>query len=862
MSPTRWQQVEELFHAAEALPAGEARDRFLAGACGEDQSLRQQVDLLMAAAQTGVLEQAVGKAARNFRTPVAQSIHNYRIIGQLGEGGMGVVFEAEQQSPRRRVALKLIRSGRYAADRARRQFEREAEALGRLRHPSIATIYESGVAEDGQPYLAMELIDGAPLDRWLEQQPPLTSLRKADAAPHLQLFRAICEAVVYAHQQGIIHRDLKPSNIFILTPRSTSSASDAAVKILDFGLARFTDPDPAAPALTEAGLVQGSLPFMSPEQARGETDRIDTRTDIYSLGVILYWLLTQRHPYMEQPGGSIVDAIATICNAPPAPFRLHYRRFDADLETIAGKALEKDPARRYQSVSALLGDIDHYLADLPIVARPPSALYQLRKLIQRHRAGFAALMGLLALLLAFTIVTLIQSGRVRAERDRANQEASTAKQVSKFLVDLFLYANPATGKGKGELTARDLLTSGRARLDKDLQGQPELRARLLDNIGHAHNVLGPLPEAKRAFEDSLALRLKALGPDSVESAESWGGLNITFHNLGEFAKAVDAERHAVRILEKNHGPDHAKVAEALAQLAVSLGAQGSFAEAETVIRRVVEMDRQAGRLDTETGITHLQSLGGVLRMKEDFAAAIPVLREAAERMEKKAGELEIGPSLNELGIALNRSGQFVEAEKALRRTDAIVARAYGPENLNRASIKTNLAYSLVGQRRFAEAESVAREAMALHIKNGGANPRRADVHGVLTEILENEGRLPESVIEMRAAYDVAVKGFGPTHFRTALTGVRLGRQLAITGASKEGLSILEKNAALLVQGGHQGLLDGAIVNRLRGEALGAAGDPARARQALQRSLDTLGSRVGPDHPEAKKARAALAALKK
>ena len=195
----------------------------------------------------------------------------------------------------------------------------------------------------------MELIDGAPLDRWLDQQPALASLRKSDAAGRLQLFRATCEAVVYAHQQGIIHRDLKPSNIFILTPRSTSSASEAVVKILDFGLARSTDPDPAAPALTEAGLVQGSLPFMSPEQARGETDRIDTRTDIYSLGVILYWLLTQRHPYMEQPVGSIVDAIATICNAPPAPFRLHYRRFDADLETIAGKALEKDPARRYQT---------------------------------------------------------------------------------------------------------------------------------------------------------------------------------------------------------------------------------------------------------------------------------------------------------------------------------------------------------------------------------------------------------------------------------------------------------------------------------------------------------------------------------
>ena len=562
---------------------------------------------------------------------------------------------------------------------------------------------------------------------------------------------------------------------------------------------------------------------------------------------------------MERPG-ALVESIAIICNTPPAPFRQHYERFDADLETIARKALEKEPARRYQSVPALLADIDNYLADLPIVARPPSSVYQIRKLIQRHRAGFAALTGLLALLMAFTVVTVIQSGRVRAERDRANQEAATARHVSSFLVDLFRYANPATGKDKGELTARDLLRTGRERLDKELKTQPELRARLLDNIGHAHNVLGPLTDAQRAFEDSLAIRKQLYGLDSLEAAESWGGLNITFHNMGKFTEAIGAGRTALRILEKHHGPSSAPVSDALSQLAVSLAAQGSYAEAEPEIRRAVAIDRQLGRTATESGVSNLQSLGGVLRMKEDYAAAIPVLREAVEGMVKAAGESASAGALNELGIALNRNGQAAEAETVLRRCDAIVARVYGPSSMNRASIKTNLAYALAAQRRFAEAEAAANEAMEIHRVNGGTNPRRADVHGVLAEIHDAQHRFAEAAAQLRTAYDLSAKGFGPAHYRTALTGVRLGRALALAGAPREGLALLEKNASLLEQAGRTDTLDWAIAQRLRGEALKAAGDATRARQALERSLAMLEKRVRHDHPEASKARAALDAL--
>ena len=846
MDPARWQRIEELFHSAESLGALE-RDRFLTDACGGDHDLRQQVENLIASSQTGVLEEAVGRAAQAFRSAqTAESIDHYRIVGQLGEGGMGVVFEAEQQSPRRRVALKLIRSGRYAGERQRRQFEREAEALGRLRHSAIATIYESGVAEDGQPYLAMELVDGMPLDRWLAEKPALTALRKVDAAPRLQLFRSICEAVIYAHQNGIIHRDLKPSNIFI-----AAGTDPPAVKILDFGLARFTDPDPNAPTVTETGLVQGSLPYMSPEQARGETDRIDTRTDIYSLGVILYWLLTGRHPYLDDPGINYVNSIYAICSKPPAPFKQNFSRFDTDLETITRKAIEKDPDRRYQSVSAFVADIDNYLADLPIVARPPSAAYQIRKLVRRHRVAFAAIAGVLVLLIAFAAITVVQAQRIR-------REAETVRQVSDFLLDLFQNANPTT-QARGELKAREILAAGRERLDKNLQTEPEIRARLLDKIGAAFDTLSILPEAKRAFEDSIAIRDKTLGKDSLESAGSWVGLSAAYSNIGNFAKSIEAGRHALSIFEKHGRTSDPEALGLMSLLSVALASQGNFDEAEQLARRVVDSYRDSGRLNTHDGVDALEALGSVLRRKEDFAHAIPLLREAADRMEKLAGENEIGGALNELSIALNRSGQSAEAEKVQRRLITIASRVYGPDNLNLATVKTNLAIALYDQGRIAEAEAVAHDALAIHLKNGGQNPRLGDTKVTLADIYEREGKMAQALAEMRSAYELAAKGFGPSHFRTTVIGVRYGRQLAVSGQPAEGLAMMEKNAALFEQGGPNAL-DKAIVERIRGEAFTAAGDTRRARESLEKSLEILLQRMGPEHPETRRTRAAIAKL--
>jgi eukaryotic-like serine/threonine-protein kinase len=285
-------------------------------------------------------------------------IGGFRILGKLGEGGMGIVYEAEQQSPHRRVALKIVRGGHFVDDQYLRMFRRETETLARLTHPNIAALYEAGRTDDGQHFFTMELVLGETLAAWARQHLGGDQPSSAQIRERLRQFVTICEAVNYAHQRGVIHRDLKPSNIVI---------TDAGPKILDFGLARITDADVAgATMMSEVGVIHGTLSYMSPEQTRGDSRDIDLRTDVYSLGVVLYELLSGKLPYATR-GMSVVQAIRNICEEPPKPLDV-----DTDLSTILTKALEKEPDGRYQSAAALAEDVERYLANLSLPRATPA----------------------------------------------------------------------------------------------------------------------------------------------------------------------------------------------------------------------------------------------------------------------------------------------------------------------------------------------------------------------------------------------------------------------------------------------------------------------------------------------------------
>jgi WD40 repeat protein len=412
-------RIEELFDRAVDLELPQ-RAAFLDEQCGGDADLRAAVEELLelsskAEADDSLLRSPLAGSRPEepaLPAPPVQTIGRYHVLRVLGEGGMGTVYEAEQDNPRRTVALKLIRAG-PASDMLLQRFAREAQILGRLQHPGIAQVYDAGVAEGGQPYFAMELIAGVPLDHYASEQ-------ALDTRGRLELFARVCDAVQHAHERGVIHRDLKPANILV--------ESSGQPRVLDFGVARAADLGlTAAGGHTEAGQLIGTLAYMSPEQASGDPSSIDPRADVYALGVVLYELLAHRLPYILD-GLPLPEAVRVISEQEPARLGSIDADFRGDVETIVAKALQKDKARRYASAGELAADVRRFLGHEPIRARPTSALYQLRKFARRHKALVGAMLGVAAALAAGTLVSVLYAVRADYNARLAGENARQATE--------------------------------------------------------------------------------------------------------------------------------------------------------------------------------------------------------------------------------------------------------------------------------------------------------------------------------------------------------------------------------------------------------------------------------------------------
>ena len=612
--------------------------------------------------------------------PLPSELGGFRILGKLGEGGMGIVYEAEQQNPHRRVALKVVRGGQFVDDQYLRMFRRETETLARLTHRNIAALYESGRTEDGRHYFTMELVAGETLDAWARDHLGGDAPGPAQVRERLRLFVTICQAVNYAHQRGVIHRDLKPANIVVTAD---------GPKILDFGLARITAADVGATLLSRAGEIHGTLAYMSPEQASGDSRDIDLRTDVYSLGVVLYELVSGKPPY-NTSGISVVQAIRQICEAPPRPLE-----GDEDLKTIVGKALEKEPGTRYQSASALAEDVERYLGSQPILAHPPSTMYQLKKLVARHRGAVAAAGAIAALLLALAVTMVVQAQRVRRERDRATAEAAKAGAISSFLQDALGAADPWS-KGSRNVSLLEALAQAQEKARTAFQSQPLVEASVLQTIGTTFGNLAEFPEAEKALKRSLELRLKAAGRGSEDAGQSYAALSQMWALSKRWEEADRDGREALSIARAVHGEKSLEAAGRMYDLGQALNGAGKYADARSIAGQMLAIARdpanaaRAEKLKVETDALLLLVSAAVA--EEEYPKLLGYTRERLALLKKRWGDRhpEVAGGLNDLALGQMYTGDLAAAEKTYQQVIELDVALLGPDHPEVASVRENL----------------------------------------------------------------------------------------------------------------------------------------------------------------------------
>jgi serine/threonine protein kinase len=772
----QWQRVKEIVGVALEKDLNE-RGAFLDQACLQDGALRAEVESLLAAHADadGLSEHPWGL---DLADPAAESktVGPYRLVRELGVGGMGQVWLAEQTEPvRRQVALKLIKAGMYDAAVIQR-FQAERQSLAIMDHPTIAKVFDAGATPAGQPYFVMEYVDGLSITDYCDR-------KKLGIRERLKLFIQVCEGVQHAHQKAIIHRDLKPSNILVVEVDGKPTP-----RIIDFGLAKATEPPaPGETLFTQAGTFLGTPGYMSPEQADPDLRDIDTRTDVYSLGVVLYELLTGFLPFdtaqwKKQRLDEVLRQLRETdpqrpstkvsTNRDTSTARAVARSTEAgqlvtllrgDLDWITMKALEKDRERRYETPSALAVDVENYLENRPVAARPASTAYRMRKYARRHALGVGVGAGAAVLLIAFAVMQAVELRRITRERDRADR-------ITELMTNMFKVSDPSEARGNS-ITAREILDKSSTQIDTGLAKDPELKAQMLHVMGTVYQGLGLFSRAEPLLKQAVEIRRSVLGPEHPDTLASTGRLARIIQSEGRYAEAAKLEREVVSVEERVLGPDHRTTLAEESSLAWTLVDEGHPEEAEKLCQPTLERQRRVLGIDDPDTLESMRRLAWILAAEGRYAEAEKIGRETLDRRKRVLGaeDLHTLLSMSELGVILIGESKDDEAEPLLRQTLEIQRRILGAAHQSTTATAGALGAALEHEHHYADAEQLDKESLAAQVQAlGPDHPNTLTTMGNLATIFDDEHRYPEAEKLHREVLARRRRVLGPDHPDIAL----------------------------------------------------------------------------------------------